>query len=133
LPELFWDPSSPLFCFCCCYTLAGKDNCHIIYSFLLIHVLIADSTALDKSPFFPPNLSMVLNLSCFSSSSGRSTLIRPIFNRQFLLEFLCTILSVSRFSNKRIAADQVSYLFLSSFLIRQNSLIYISYYKLTIL
>lgn len=46
--------------------------------FLMIHVPTASWTARDRSPFLPPNLSIVLNLSCFSSSSGRSTHIRPI-------------------------------------------------------
>jgi len=49
-----------------------------IYSSLATHVFMASSTALDRSPFFPPNLSMVLNLSFFSSSSESSTLILPI-------------------------------------------------------
>ena len=114
MPDPFWGLSST-FGFCCRFALAGKGNFHMTYSFLLIHVLIAASTALDKSPFFPPNLSMVLILSCFSSSSGRSTLIRPILNRLFLLEFLCTARRVKRLSNKRIANDHVSCLFLSSF------------------
>ena len=59
------------------------------YSFLAIHVFIASSAARDRSPFFPPNLSTVFNLSCFSSSSGISTLIRPILIHLFL-DFLCT-------------------------------------------
>jgi len=49
------------------------------YFSLATHVFTASSTALDRSPFFPPNLSIVLNLSFFSSSSGSSTLIRPIW------------------------------------------------------
>jgi len=49
------------------------------YSSFASHVFIASSTARVKSPFFPLNLSIVLNLSCFSSSSGSSTHIRPIF------------------------------------------------------
>ena len=52
--------------------------CSSIYLSLATHVLTASSTALDRSPFFPPNLSMVLNLSSFSSLSGSSALIRPI-------------------------------------------------------
>ena len=57
------------------------------YRYFAIHVFTASWTARDRSPFFPPNLSTVLNLSCFSSSSGRSTLIRPIFNLQLLVFF----------------------------------------------
>jgi hypothetical protein len=49
------------------------------YSFFVIHVFMASSTARERSPFFPPNRSTVFNLSCFSSSPGRSTLIRPTF------------------------------------------------------
>ena len=67
----------------------GKLRISVVYSYLAIHVLTASSTALDKSPFLPPNFSIVLNLSCFSSSSDSSTLIRPIFN--YLLSILCTI------------------------------------------
>jgi hypothetical protein len=69
------------FCYCRRFILALESNFSRIYSFLSIHVLIASSTALDKSPFFPPNLSTVLNLSCFSSSSESSTHIRPTFNQ----------------------------------------------------
>jgi len=48
------------------------------YSIFSTQVFTASSTALDRSPFLPPNLSMVLSLSFFSSSSGMSTPIRPI-------------------------------------------------------
>ena len=58
-----------------------------IYSFLAIHIFTACSTARVKSPFFPPNFSIALNLSCFSSSSESSTHIRPIFNRRLISEF----------------------------------------------
>ena len=69
--------------FSCCrrFVAALESSFFRSYSFLAIHVLIASLTALDKSPFFPPNLSIVLNLSCFSSSSEISTHIRPIFNQ----------------------------------------------------
>jgi hypothetical protein len=56
----------------------GARSCYASISSLATHVLTASSTALDRSPFFPPNLSIVLNLSFFSSSSDSSTLIRPI-------------------------------------------------------
>jgi hypothetical protein len=65
--------------------LLGNEREAWIYSFLAIHVFTASSTARVKSPFFPPNFSTVLNLSCFSSSSESSTHIRPISNRQLLL------------------------------------------------
>jgi len=55
-----------------------RGLCSRIYLSLFTHVLMASSTALDRSPFLPPNLSMVLSLSSFSSSSESSTLIRPI-------------------------------------------------------
>jgi hypothetical protein len=44
----------------------------------MTHVPTASYTARDRSPFLPPNLSIVLNLGCFSSSLGRSMHIRPI-------------------------------------------------------
>ena len=53
------------------------------------HVLTDSSTALDRSPFLPPNLSIVLNLSFFSSSSGSSTEIRPILITDLLRVFPC--------------------------------------------
>ena len=66
------------------------------YAFLAIHVLTACSTARVKSPFFPLNLSIVLNLSCFSSSSGSSTHIRPIFIHRFLFyQIFCARFDVS--------------------------------------
>lgn len=49
-----------------------------IHFSLVTHIFTASSTALDRSPFFPPNLSITFNLSFFSSSSGMSTQIRPI-------------------------------------------------------
>jgi hypothetical protein len=36
----------------------------------------------------PPNLSTVLNLSCFSRSPESSTLIRPILNHQYKSIFI---------------------------------------------
>jgi len=105
-----------------------------IYSFLLIHVLIASSTALDKSPFFPPNLSIVLNLSCFSSSPGRSTVIRPIFNRLLWLEFCCTVPRVKCSSSKQTAGCQISLLCLLSFFVQPQfayQLINIIYYVIS--
>ena len=62
--------------------LMGNEREAWVYSFLAIHIFTAFSTARVKSPFFPPNSSIVLNLSCFSSSSESSTHIRPILNRQ---------------------------------------------------
>ena len=47
--------------------------CSRVYFSLSTHVLTASSTALDRSPFLPLNLSMVLNLSFFSNSSESST------------------------------------------------------------
>jgi hypothetical protein len=122
---------SSLLCYCRRFIPALESNFRI-YSFLAIHVVIASMTALDKSPFFPPNLSIVLNLSCFSSSPESSTHIRPIFN-QLLLEFLCTVRRVRSFSNKRIARFQVSRLFLLLSFLTHLSLIHIVYYMLTLL
>ena len=51
---------------------------YVICSSLATHVCMASSTALVRSPFLPPNRSMVLNLSSFSNSSGISTYIWPI-------------------------------------------------------
>ena len=79
--ELILDRLGSLFSCCRSFIPALESSFFRIYSFLAIHVLIASLTALDKSPFFPPNLSIVLNLSCFSSSSEISTHIRPIFNQ----------------------------------------------------
>ena len=56
----------------------GKWRISVVYSSLAIHVLTASSIALDKSPFLPPNFSIVLNLSSFSNLSGISTYICPI-------------------------------------------------------
>ena len=55
-----------------------------LHCFLSIHVLTASWIALDKSPFLPPNCSTVFNLSCLSSSSGMSMLMRPNFSHLFL-------------------------------------------------
>ena len=51
------------------------------------HFLIASSTALDRSPFFPPNLSITFNLSFLSRSFGISTQIRPILITKLVLMF----------------------------------------------
>jgi len=61
----------------------GARSCLLIYFYLATHVSTASSTALDRSPFLPPNLSIVLNLSFFSRSSDSSTLIRPISTTNF--------------------------------------------------
>ena len=97
--------------------LLGNEGGAWIYSFLVIHVFTASSTARVKSPFFPPNLSIVFNLSCFSSWSESSTHIRPIFNRLFFYIFCARFTRVRCFSSKRIARSQVSCLFLLSFFI----------------
>ena len=60
------------------------------YSFLFIHDCTASWTARDRSPFLPPNFSTVFSLSCFSSSSEMSTLMRPNFSH-----FCCFIISES--------------------------------------
>ena len=102
------------------------------YSFWAIHVFIASPTARERSPFFPPNLSTVFNLSCFSSSSGRSTLIRPIFITYFFRGF--PRFSRGRWcSNKRTARSPMLFLFLLLFYIHFSSLMNISYYMLTLL
>ena len=103
------------------------------YSFLAIHVFTASSTALDRSPFFPPNLSTVFILSCFSNSSGRSTLIRPIFNH-LIYWFWCTFPHVRHFSNKWTVKRLILFLFLFSFFYSLQFaywLINISHYVLT--
>jgi hypothetical protein len=51
--------------------------------FLVIHVFIASWTALDKSPFLPPNRSPVFNLDCFSKSPEMSMLRRPNVSHLF--------------------------------------------------
>jgi hypothetical protein len=78
----------------------GARFCSAIYFSSATHVLTASSTALDKSPFLPLNLSMVLNLSFFSSSSGSSTQIRPISITKFY--FCARFARVRCFSNKQI-------------------------------
>ena len=55
-----------------------RRNFFFIYFCLATQVFTASSTALDRSPFFPPNLSIVLILNLFSSSLERSTQTRPI-------------------------------------------------------
>ena len=102
------------------------------YSFWAIHVFIASSTALDKSPFFPPNLSTVCNLSCFSNSFGRSTVIRPIFNHQhsfFVVRFhVSSVLPISELPDSEFYFC-LSYHF--SFTFSAYWLIDIIYYVLT--
>ena len=71
----------------------------------MIHVWIASWTALDRSPFLPPNRSTVFILSCFSISSLMSTLMRPNSVHLFLL--------VTCFCNKRAAIFFVLFLFVS--------------------
>jgi hypothetical protein len=62
----------------------AETFCSGVYFSLATHVFTASSTALDRSPFFPPNLSMVLNLSSLSNSSGSSALILPIYQPQLI-------------------------------------------------
>lgn len=47
------------------------------YFSVATHIFTASSTALDRSPFFPPNISRALSLSFLSSSSGSTALILP--------------------------------------------------------
>ncbi len=84
----------------------GKWRISVVYSSLAIHVFTASSTALDKSPFLPPNFSMVLNLSCFSSSFDSSTLILPILVTFY--HFCARFARVRYCSNKQIAICQLS-------------------------
>jgi hypothetical protein len=69
--------------------------------YLATHGRMDSSTALDRSRFLPPNLSMVLNLSFFSSSSGSSTRIRPISITYY--QFFARFARVRSSSNKQIA------------------------------
>ena len=83
--------------------------CSSIYFSLTTHVFTASSTALDRSPFLPPNLSMVLNLSFFSNSSESATLIRPIsitIHNQFLLHRFFARGRARCFSSKQIGSWQ---------------------------
>jgi len=97
--------------------------CSSIYCSLATHVFTASSTALDRSPFLPPNLSMVLNLSVFSSSSESCTLIRPISiitHYQFLLHHFFARGRARCFSSKQIDSWRVFLLCLLSFFIHLN-------------
>ena len=109
---------------------ARKRNFLRIYSFLAIHILTASSTALDKSPFFPPSLSTVFNLSCFSSSPGSSTHIRPNFN-QLLSVFMHDSHVSEFFPISEFPDAKFHVCFCCHFSFTTFSLIYIIYYTLT--
>ena len=92
--------------------------CSCIYFSLATHVFKASSTALDRSPFFPPNLSIVLNLSSFSNSSESATLIRPtsttiIFYCFYTIhtcqKFFCLRLMIARLRHARCLMLSVSF------------------------
>jgi hypothetical protein len=105
-----------------------------IYYSLLIHVSIASSTAFDRSPFFPPNLSIVLNLSDFSSSSEIATLTLPISITNHTNFHILNCLQAPQarcFSNKQIVLFRPLVLFLLSFIIHLSLLILLYYYGFT--
>ncbi len=91
----------------------GGTFCSHIYSSLATHAFTASSTARDRSPFLPPNLSTVLNLRLLSNSSESSTLMRPIPITYY--QFCARFARVTCFSNKQIGQCQVLLLFLLSF------------------
>ena len=91
-----------------------------LYASLVTHVFTASSTALDKSPFLPPNFSMALNRRFFSRSSGISTQIRPISTPR---HFLCFFNSCARFARVRYLANKQMVLCLKLLLSLLSSLI----------
>ena len=134
------------FLFLCLASLASRrllesTNFHSSYthSSLVSHSFMASSTALDKSPFFPPNLSMAFNLSFFSNSSESSTVIRPILitDYQFLFSSLhdSHVLDVLPISKLPYAISPVIFqqysLHFCHHLFHPNLLIRIIYYMLT--
>ena len=87
------------------------------YFSVVTHVFTASSTALDRSPFLPPNISMALNLSFFSSSSESTALILPTLITN---NFFC-VPSARFFSNKQ------NVLCLRCLLLLSSSLFHLAY------
>ena len=105
-----------------------------IYFYLVTHFIMASSTAFDRSPFFPPNLSIVLNLSFFFNSSESATLIRPILitnhTNFYCLYFFYKPQRLDVFPISKLSYVNYPFYFYHQFLFT-FLLIHISYYMLT--
>ena len=90
----------------------AQESFRLTYSSVATHVFRASSTALERSPFFPPYVSRALSLSLFSSSSGITAVILPI---SITYDFMRCTLGVSSKQSASCLRWQ-PFSFLSSFL-----------------